>query len=53
MYQDNSINQTSWEIRQEKHKKWVKSLWIFFGIHTANAKEIGRRIYKNQTQIAA
>lgn len=28
-------------------------LWIFFGIHTANAKEIGRRIYKNQTQIAA
>ncbi len=29
-----------------------ETLWIFFGIHTANALEIGRRIYKRQ-QLAA
>ena len=28
-------------------------LWIFFGIHTANALEIGRRIYRNQQTLAA
>lgn len=32
--------------------KTTETLWIFFGIHTANALEIGRRIYKKQ-QIAA
>ena len=32
--------------------KLTETLWIFFGIHTANALEIGRRIYKQQ-QIAA
>ena len=34
MYQDNTINQTSWEKRQEKHKRWIKSLWKYFGIGT-------------------
>ena len=33
--------------------KLTEKLWIFFGIHTANALEIGRRIQQNQTQIAA
>lgn len=28
-------------------------LWIFFGIHTANALEIGRRIFKKSLEIAA
>lgn len=28
-------------------------LWIFFGIHTANALEIGRRIFKQQQILAA
>jgi hypothetical protein len=28
-------------------------LWIFFGIHTANALEIGRRIFKKSQDIAA
>lgn len=28
-------------------------LWIFFGIHTANALEIGRRKFANQVDIAA
>lgn len=28
-------------------------LWIFFGIHTANALEIGRRIFKEQQILAA
>jgi hypothetical protein len=32
--------------------KATEILWIFLGIHTANALEIGRRIYKKQ-QIAA
>ena len=32
--------------------KATEILWIFFGIHTANALEIGRRSYKQQ-QIAA
>lgn len=32
--------------------KAAETLWIFFGIHTANALEIGRRIHKKQ-QIAA
>ena len=32
--------------------KLTETLWIFFGIHTANALEIGRRIYKRQ-QLAA
>jgi len=27
--------------------------WIFLGIHTANALEIGRRIYENQKHLAA
>ena len=33
--------------------KATEKLWIFFGIHTANALEIGRRIQGNQAQIAA
>ena len=33
--------------------KATEKLWIFFGIHTANALEIGRRIQNNQNQIAA
>ncbi|MGZ0015139.1 hypothetical protein [Yeosuana sp. AK3] len=33
--------------------KATEKLWIFFGIHTANALEIGRRIQNNRTQIAA
>lgn len=33
--------------------KLTEKLWIFFGIHTANALEIGRRIQNNKTQIAA
>jgi len=32
--------------------KATEKLWIFFGIHTANALEIGRRIHKNKIQIA-
>lgn len=31
----------------------TETLWIFFGMHTANALEIGRRMQKNQAQIAA
>lgn len=33
--------------------KATEKLWIFFGIHTANALEIGRRIQNNLNQIAA
>ena len=33
--------------------KLTEKLWIFFGIHTANALEIGRRIHKSQTLKAA
>jgi len=33
--------------------KATEKLWIFFGIHTANALEIGRRIQSSQTLIAA
>jgi len=33
--------------------KLTEKLWIFFGIHTANALEIGKRIKKTKTQIAA
>lgn len=32
--------------------KLTEILWIFFGIHTANALEIGRRMQKHQQQIA-
>ena len=45
--------------KEHYHLKKIKArtkateiLWIFFGIHTANALEIGRRVYKNR-QIAA
>lgn len=31
-------------------KKATEILWIFFGIHTANALEIGRRMQKNELQ---
>ena len=33
--------------------KLTEKLWIFFGIHTANALEVGRRIHDNREQIAA
>ncbi len=33
--------------------KLTEKLWIFFGIHTANAQEVGRRIHNNRGQIAA
>ena len=33
--------------------KLTEKLWIFFGIHTANALEIGRRIQDNKIQSAA
>ncbi|WP_255473326.1 hypothetical protein [Oceanihabitans sp. IOP_32] len=33
--------------------KATEKLWIFFGIHTANALEIGRRIQNNLNQMAA
>ena len=33
--------------------KATEKLWIFFGIHTANALEIGRRIQNSLAQIAA
>lgn len=33
--------------------KLTEKLWIFFGIHTANALEIGRRMQITKTQIAA
>ena len=46
--------------KEHYHLKKIKAktektekLWIFFGIHTANALEIGRRIYKNQSEKAA
>jgi hypothetical protein len=35
-----------------KNKK-TETLWIFFGIHTANALEIGRRMQKAKSQQAA
>lgn len=46
--------------KEHYHLKRIKArtqkseiLWIFFGIHTANALEIGRRIYiQQQTQVA-
>lgn len=46
--------------KQHYHLKKVKartkateSLWIFFGIHTANALEIGRRMHNNTLQKVA
>lgn len=46
--------------KEHYHLKKIKAktqkseiLWIFFGIHTANALEIGRRIYQQQQNIAA
>jgi len=33
--------------------KATEKLWIFFGIHTANALEIGIRMYSNLNQVAA
>ena len=33
--------------------KLTEKLWIFFGIHTANALAIGRRIQDIKSQIAA
>lgn len=33
--------------------KATETLWIFFGIHTANALEIGRRMQKSRVQMAA
>lgn len=30
-----------------------ETLWIFFGIHTANALEIGRRMFRTSKQVAA
>ena len=46
--------------KQYYHLKKVKAktkknemLWIFFGIHTANALEIGRRMFKYNIEIAA
>ena len=33
--------------------KQLRTIWIFFGIHTANALEIGRRIQNAKAQIAA
>ncbi|WP_010181872.1 transposase [Aquimarina agarilytica] len=33
--------------------KATEKLWIFFGIHTANALEIGRRIQNSQVNLAA
>jgi len=32
--------------------KETETLWIFFGIHTANALEIGRRMVKTLQQAA-
>ena len=46
--------------KEHYHLKKVKArtkqtevLWIFFGIHTANAFEIGRRMYQKQLHLAA
>lgn len=46
--------------KEHYHLKKIKAktkaneiLWVFFGIHTANALEIGRRIYSKQQNIAA
>ncbi len=39
--------------RVKAKTKATETLWIFFGIHTANALEIGRRIQHSQAQIAA
>ena len=46
--------------KEHYHLKKVKArtqkneiLWIFFGIHTANALEIGRRIFKEKIKFAA
>lgn len=46
--------------KEHYHLKKIKAktektekLWIFFGIHTANALEIGRRIYKEKLEKAA
>jgi hypothetical protein len=33
--------------------KATETLWIFFGIHTANALEIGRRMAREDLQKAA
>ena len=33
--------------------KQTETLWIFFGIHTANALEIGRRMHQNKLQQVA
>ncbi len=33
--------------------KATEILWVFFGIHTTNALEIGRRIQHSQAQIVA
>ncbi|WP_225556567.1 transposase [Flavobacterium columnare] len=46
--------------KEHYHLKKIKAktqkseiLWIFFGIHTANALEIGRRIYQQQQTLVA
>ncbi|ANO48923.1 transposase [Flavobacterium columnare] len=46
--------------KEHYHLKKIKAktqkseiLWIFFGIHTANALEIGRRIYQQQQTLIA
>lgn len=46
--------------KEHYHLKKVKArteateiLWIFFGIHTANALEIGRRMYHDRQRLAA
>ena len=46
--------------KEHYHLKKIKArtqkseiLWIFFGIHTANALEIGKRIYRQQQTLVA
>ncbi len=46
--------------KEHYHLKKIKArtqkneiLWIFFGIHTANALEIGRRMFKEKIKLAA
>tara|TARA_R110001583_G_scaffold114876_3_gene265350 strand:+ start:13896 stop:14063 length:168 start_codon:yes stop_codon:yes gene_type:complete len=48
-----SFEENQGETKKTKKTKKTKILWIFFGIHTANALEIVRRMYQQTLEKAA